>query len=63
MTKEFLNKFSIGDSVHVDARVVGMHLSEDGETSYTVDVSTGSGGEEVLDRVYNVPECFIAKVF
>lgn len=62
MTKEFLNKFSIGDSVHVNARVVGAQLTEDGNTSYTVDISTGVGGE-YLERIYNIPECFIAKVF
>jgi hypothetical protein len=60
MTKEFLNKFSIGDIVHTDARIVGILSNEDVEHLYTIDIINNNNH---TTRIYDVPECFIAKVF
>lgn len=52
-------KFNINDIVHVDARIIGVR-EIDGELLYSLAVKDVNDNEE---RVYDIPECFIADVF
>lgn len=55
-----LNKFNIGDTVHVSVRVVGVTLHEDGSVSYTVEYADTN---DMSSRIYGIPESFVSKVF
>lgn len=58
-SKMNINKFNLGDTVHVSVKVVGVTLVED-KLYYTVQYTDMDG---ILQRMFDVPESFISKVF
>lgn len=55
-----LNKFNIGDTVHVSAKIVGVRLTDEGKVTYTLDFLEDT---EVVERAYYIPESLVSKVF
>lgn len=55
-----LNKFGLGDSILLNARVIGVEILEDGVVEYKVIITDRNGVEDTL---VNIDETMMQQVF